>query len=368
MNARAFLGLSLVTAITVLAAVLVVNARHTGSIGDGSGDVLFPGLIDKLNSIETIKVTRAEDLATVRRKGEEWVLDEAGGYPAKLEKVREVLIGLAELETLEAKTERPDRYAKLEVEDPGAKDAKSTRLEVSDAAGRMLADLIVGKSRFSIAGPESLYVRKPGEARAWLARGKLDLPGSRLGWVDQSVVSIDLKRIRNATIDQPGRAPLRVFKDEPEEEDFKVADMPPGTEIKDSFGAEDIARVVQGLTFEAVRPAREIPVDQSRKPYAEYETFDGLVLNLWLTEAEGKTWLAARAKPAGDPAPAPEVEKEIEEINARLTPWRFALPSYELKSLRTTMDDLVQEKKEEKKEGEPDKPGAEDSKTQEPKG
>ncbi len=362
MKPRAFLGLSLVTAVTVIAAVLVVNARGTGSIGDGSGDVLFPGLIGKLNSIETIEVTRADEPATIRRRGEEWVLEEAGGYPAKLEKVREVLIGLAELETLEAKTRRPDRYAKLEVEDPAGKDAKSARLEVSDAAGRKLADLIVGKSRFSIAGPESLYVRKPDEARAWLVRGNLDIPGRRLGWVDQSVVSIELKRIRDATLNQPGRAPLRVFKETPEDKEFKVAEVPPGTELKDSFGVEDIARVVQGLTFDDVRPAGETPVDQSRKPHGAYATFDGLVLHLWLTEADGQTWLAARAQAAKDPAPAAEVEKEIAEINARLAPWRFALPGYELKSLKKTMDDLVQKKKEEKKEGEDEKPEGRETK------
>lgn len=367
MNARAFLVLTLVTAVTVVAAILVAGARDPGPVVDGSGEVMFPGLIDKLNSVATIEVIRAEGTATVRRKGEEWVLEEAGGYPARLGKVREILIGLAEIETIEAKTERPERYARLEVEDPAGSNARSARLEVGDAAGKRLADLIVGKSKFSLAGPDSLYVRKPEEARAWLVRGQLDVPRSRLGWVDQNVVSIELKRIRNATIKQPGRAPLRVFKDKPEEEDFKVAGMPPGSELKDAFGAENIARVVQGLTFEDVRPARELPVDESREPDGVYETFDGLVLDLWLAEAKGETWLAARARAAEDPAPAAEVEKEIAEINARITPWRFALPSYELDSLKKTIDDLVQ-KIEEKQEGEEAKPGAEDSKRQEPKG
>ncbi len=86
------------------------------------------------------------------------------------------------------------------------------------------------------------------------------------------------------------------------------------------------------------------------------------MLHLWLTEADGKTWLAARAQAAKDPAPAAEVEKEIAEINARLAPWRFALPGYELKSLKKTMDDLVQRKKEDKKEGQQEKPEGRETK------
>ena len=363
MSLRGFLILSTITAIAVAAAVFVISARDTALSG-ASRALMFPGLMDKLEEVATIKVTGSGGEATIERKERAWVVKEASSYPADMEKVREVLIGLAQLETLEPKTKRADRYAKLEVEDATGKDAKSARVTLTDANGGTLADLIVGKAKFSLEGIDSLYVRRPGEERAWLALGRVEPATGRLGWVNPSFLSIDRERIRKATLKRPG-SPLVVFKSKAGDEDFKLADMPPGTELKDEFGVSDIARVLQGLNFDDVRPAAEVPVDQGGEPYGVYETFDGLIFDLWLTEFDGKTWLAGLAKAGTDPAPSEEVKKEIEEINTRLATWRYALSEYEIKNLRKTMADLVkkkEEKKEEKKEDEPNPPAGEPAK------
>ena len=360
MSLRAFLVLTLITAIAVAAAAFVINARDT-ALGGASRAVMFPGLMDRLEDIATIKVTHADGVATIERKERAWVVKEASSYPADMEKVREVLIGLAQLETIEPKTKRADRYAKLEVEDSTGKDAKSARITLTDANGGTLADLIVGKTKFSLEGIDSLYVRRPGEERAWLARGRVEPARERLGWVNSSFLSIDRERIRKATLRRSGSPPLVVFKDKAGDEDFKLADMPPGTELKDEFGVSDIARVLQGLIFDDVRPTAEVPVDQGGEPYGVYETFDGLIFDLWLAEFDGKTWLAGRAKAGTDPAPTEKIKKEIEEINTRLATWRYALAEYELKNLKKTMADLVT-KKEEKKEDETQAPTGEPAK------
>jgi len=360
MSLRGFLILLTITAITVAAAVFVIAERDT-ALGGASRAPMFPGLMDRLEEVATIKVTRADGEATIERKAKAWVVKEASSYPADMEKVREVLIGLAQLETLEPKTKRADRYAKLEVEDPTGKDAKSARVTLTDANGGTLADLIVGKTKFSLEGIDSLYVRRPGADRAWLARGRVEPAHGRLGWVDPSFLSIDRERIRKATLKRPGSTPLVVFKSKAGDEDFKLAGMPPGTELKDEFGVSDIARVLQGLTFDDVRPAAEVPVDQGGEPDGVYETFDGLIFDLWLTEFDGKTWLAGRAKAGTDPAPSDEVKKEIEAINTLLATWRYALSEYELKNLKKTMADLVT-KKEEKKEDETNPPTGEPAK------
>ena len=360
MSLRGFLVLSLITAIAVAAAVFVIAERDT-ALGGASRALMFPGLMARLEEVATIKVTRAGGEATIERKERAWVVKEASSYPADMEKVREVLIGLAQLETMEPKTRRADRYAKLEVEDATAKDAKSARVTLTDATGGTLADVIVGKAKFSLEGIDSLYVRRPGEERAWLALGRVEPATGRLGWVDPSFLSIDRERIRKATLKRPGSTPLVVFKDKAGDEDFKLAGMPPGTELKDEFGVSDIARVLQGLIFDDVRPAAEVPVDQSGEPYGVYETFDGLIFDLWLKEADGKTWLAGRAKAGTDPAPTEKVKKEIEAINTRLGTWRYALAEYELKNLKKTMADLVT-KKEEKKEDETNPPAGEPAK------
>ena len=81
---------------------------------------------------------------------------------------------MAELETLDPKTDNPELYHKLGVQDvgPGVEDAKL--LILRDAAQDELAALIVGKRRPG-SGQASFYARKRGEARSWLVAA-----GSRL--------------------------------------------------------------------------------------------------------------------------------------------------------------------------------------------
>ncbi len=350
MTLRAFLALLAVTTVTVIAAMATVVLRDSGG-GGGGGTVMFPGFINALDDARTIKVTRSGGVVTVRRKDKLWTVTETSGYPARMDKIGEILNGLAQLETIEAKTADAKRYGKLEVGEPTAKDTKSARVVISDAKGTTLADLIVGKIKYSISGADGMYVRRPGEERTWLVRGNLEVPQDRIGWVDQSVMEIDLDRVRSVVLRVPGNKPVRLFKEKRSQQDFKIKDMPKGTEIKDVFTVEDIARILQSLSFADVRRADKIKIDLSAKPRAHYQTFDGLTLDLWVAETDGKTWLAAKAGPMKAPAPDAKVKKEIAAINTRFATWRFALPDYELKSLKHTLKDLVKPKEAKKPKG-----------------
>lgn len=354
MTPRAFLALLVVTTVTVIAAIATVALRD--SSGGGGGTVLFPGFINALDDARVIKVTRTGGVVTIRRKDKLWTVTETSGYPARMDKISEILNGLAQLETIEAKTSVAKRYAKLEVGEPTAKGTKSARVVISDAKGDTLADLIVGKIKYSISGADGIYVRRPGEERAWLVRGKIEVPQDRLGWVDQSVMEIDLDRVRLVVLRVPGNKPLTLFKDKRSQQDFKIKDMPKDTEIKDVFNVEDIARLLQSLTFADVRRADQVKVDMTAKPRAHYLTFDGLQLDLWVAEVDGKTWLAAKAGAMKKPAPDDKVLKEIAAINSRFASWRFALPSYELTGLKRTLKELVEPKKAKKKKDAPKGP------------
>jgi hypothetical protein len=247
--------------------------------------------------------------------------------------------------------------------------ARSTRLEAF-AGDTQLADIIVGRTKNALGGQESLYVRRPDEDRAWLAKGKAEMPSNRIGWVNNEVLVVDLPRIEHATLNKPAKGPrVRVFKKTKDERDFTIEGMPADYEVKDIFGADDVARVVQQLSFEDVRPADKLKIDTAAQPWAEFVTFDGLKIELWLHEAEGKNWVALRAASApiapAPPPPAPssdpaateaaatadkplDVAAQIKTINERVTPWVYAIPSYENGNLRKTLDDLIQKKAEPK--------------------
>ncbi len=109
MTPRAFLALLMVTAITVAAAMAAVVVRDSGG-GGGGGTVMFPGFINALDDARAIKVTRTGGVVTLRRKDKLWTVAEASGYPARMDKIGEILNGLAQLETIEAKTSVAKRY------------------------------------------------------------------------------------------------------------------------------------------------------------------------------------------------------------------------------------------------------------------
>lgn len=370
MSLRAFLALALATVIAVAAVIGIHMSQNRGPAAREPGTAMVPELAANLANASRIVMTRGGEKTTIKRTAGSgdtatWVVEEFSDYPSHPLLIRDVLAGLAQIQTLEGKTRRPDLYSKLDVEDPTTATAKSSRLEVF-AGDKKLADIIVGRTKSAIGGQESLYVRRPDEDRAWLAKGKVEMPYNRIGWVNNQVLVVDLPRVEHATLNKPAKGPrVHVFKKSKDERDFTIEGMPADYEVKDIFGAEDIARVIQQLSFEDVRPADKLKIDTAAQPWAEFVTFDGLKIELWLQEAEGKNWVALRASaipgtaasaPAGESsAPAAEsaaddgekpidVAAEVKTINERVTPWVYAIPSYENGNLRKTLDDLIQKK------------------------
>lgn len=370
MSLRAFLALALATVIAVAAVIGIHMSQNRGPAAREPGTAMVPELAANLANANRIVMTRGGEKTTIKRTAGSgdtatWVVEEFSDYPSHPLLIRDVLAGLAQIQTLEGKTRRPDLYSKLDVEDPTTATAKSSRLEVF-AGDKKLADIIVGRTKSAIGGQESLYVRRPDEDRAWLAKGKVEMPYNRIGWVNNQVLVVDLPRVEHATLNKPAKGPrVHVFKKSKDERDFTIEGMPADYEVKDIFGAEDIARVIQQLSFEDVRPADKLKIDTAAQPWAEFVTFDGLKIELWLQEAEGKNWVALRASaipgtaasaPAGESsAPAAEsaaddgekpidVAAEVKTINERVTPWVYAIPSYENGNLRKTLDDLIQKK------------------------
>src|SRR5207247_10988712 len=92
-------------------------------------------------------------------------------------------------------TERPVLFGRLDLDDPTT--GNSTQLTLQDRAGQTVAELIVGKRRQDRlgGGNDSVYVRKPGINRAWLARGSLDLSGEPVEWPDRRILDIPISRI-----------------------------------------------------------------------------------------------------------------------------------------------------------------------------
>src|ERR1700730_12860502 len=104
---------------------------------------------------------------------------------------------MADLNWVEPKAQTPDLYPRLDVEDPGH--GKSALVAVKNKSGGDLAQAIVGKRRYDRlgAGNDGVYLRKPGEAQTWLARGTLDPTGDPSSWLEREIKVVSEQTITN---------------------------------------------------------------------------------------------------------------------------------------------------------------------------
>jgi hypothetical protein len=219
-----------------------------------------------------------------------WTLTDKGGYPVDPATIRPILSALVDLKTVEPKTERPKLYDRLDLGTPGDKGSEAKSVDLADGNGADIVKLIVGRRRYGLAGnDDGIYVRKPDEARTWLAAPAFDLPADAMSWIDRKLVDIDADRIKSVSLTPAV---------------FRYLDL---TDVKPA-GAVTAAPVAT----------------------AHVETFDGMALDVTLIDQDGATWVKFAAK-GGDAAT---------EIAKRTGDWAYKIPDARVKTLETKLADL----------------------------
>ena len=396
MNQHSVIKLLAATALVIGLAFWASTSRHSESAGGDSGSLL-PGLTATLNDISSVRIVGAgnQTLVTLNKAAEGWGVSEREGYSADIEKVRGLLIGLANAVLVEAKTSNPELYSKLGVEDVASASATGLRIELD--GGSAPVKLIVG--HYASQGAGGSYVRRNDEAQSWLARGSLIPEKKPELWLQRNLADIESSRLRQVEITRGGRS-LVVSKPNPEADRFQIENLPKGREAKSEYEANGIGSVLTGLRFEDVQkvdPEHAATADI----VARYTGFDGLVIKAEARGSGEQNWVRftavldpvaaeaailgaqqkmiaehqavtaawsekqAQAKKAESPdesAPdeaAPEaplavsdpdqdradrmqaLQATVSELNARFQGWEFRLPPFTFANINRGMDDLL---------------------------
>lgn len=334
MQRRGFLLLLSATVIVVAAAIVVLAAGDRAASPVPAGERALPGLAAKLGDLAWIGLSRGPTKVDFAAVNGSWAVVEKGNYPAAQGKMRQLLLGLADLTLVEPKTERPELFARLDVDDPA--NGKATDVKLNDRIGQTVAEVIVGKRRADRlgAGNDAVYIRKPGVDRAWLARGSLDVGGDIVDWLDRRILDIPAGRIASITLTGDDGATLALSRAQPAER-FAVADAPPDKKFKPAALAEP-AGALAALDLADVKPAADQPMPDNGVATASLTTFDGLTIDLRLVSRDNSDWIAVTA--SGQDA----TEAEAQAINAKLGGWSYAVTQDRAKLLRTRLADLVE--------------------------
>jgi Domain of unknown function (DUF4340) len=331
-------GLILLVAATLVLMVLAVVAIATGDRGvtrAAPGERALPALAAKLGEVGSVAIKRNTLSLTFVRDGDNWLVAEKGNYPAAAGKVRQIVLAMADAMLVEPKTQKAEFYPRLDVEDPGS--GKSTLVTLKDKSGAALAELIIGKRRYDRlgTGTDGVYVRKPGDAQAWLARGSLEFSDQLSSWLDRRILDIPEKRIAKVTLTQPDGTKLVITRAKPEDK-FTVEDAPADAKFKSETTTSEPAMALESLDLDDVKTAAEMPVPDKDVVTASLTTFDGLTVDVRLLDKDDKHWAALSASGSG------AAEAEAKAINDKAQQWTYAIPLYKATQLKMKLSDMLE--------------------------
>jgi Domain of unknown function (DUF4340) len=305
MTPKAVLGLAIVTLIATSAAVWVTLQQPTAGPVQIGDEPAFPALRERPDAVAKVTITLPTGGFTLARTGDRWVAADRHDYPVAADKLRELIVQLADMRLIEAKTSRPDRYARLEVEDV-ADGASSRLIRLEDAEGTVLAEAIVGKQRQRLTGAQSsgTYLRRPGEAQSWLASGGIELDEQVQGWLEEEIIALDGERVRRLEVSPPSGDGYAVVRDAPEGE-LRLDGLAEDEKLKQDANLNQLLGALARVQLEDVRPLGEVdwPDEQHTVRVA---TFDGLELTLQLAKLDDQNWLRVDAASAAPDQPENE--------------------------------------------------------------
>ena len=364
-GSRSVLILAAVTLVAVGAVFFV--ERDSGTV-DHAGEVVFPALLEQVNSVERVRVTGREGAFTLARDGDRWIVEEKERYAADPDRIHKLLLGGAGMKRLEPKTGNPDLYPKLWLEDPSGQDSKSARFVLENAAGTALADWVLGDSRpsKSDAGRTELFIRVADDPLAWLVEGSVPGGSTIIDWIDRMVARIDRERLRDVEVVHADGAVVAVNRPDPADTDFSLQGVPADREPDSQYRINDIGRFLEDLRFEDVARSSALDFAGSVDKRLRITTFDGLRVDVESVMRDGEAWVQLRAEAdetlagtAGDGAGASggddaestkasgallapdDVRAEAERLNARWKGWAYELPSFKRDYIARRMDELT---------------------------
>jgi hypothetical protein len=335
MHKRSLILLAAATLVLVGLAGYAIATGNRGVSRAGPGERAFPALATKLDEVASVTVSHNGTTLTFTRDGDGWLAAEKGNYPANAAKISQIVRAMADLTLVEPKTREANLYPRLEVEDPGS--GKSALISINDKPGGVLAQLIVGKRRYDRlgGGNDGVYLRKPGDPQAWLARGSLDASGDLASWLDRRILDIPENKIARVTLTQADGAKLVIARTAPDAK-FTVEDAPADAKFKGESTIAGPATALETLDLDGVEPAGKLPVPDKDVVTASFATFDGMTVDVRLVERDKTNWIAISA--AGSATAEPEAKKLTEKV-AR---WTYAIPEYKANLLRTKLADLLE--------------------------
>lgn len=324
----------------VLLALLALWQQARESAPQYSEESFFPKLAQHVRQIADIRISSKSGTFDVAFKPDAgWVLPQHDNYPASFERLRETVVGMAALQSIEPKTSRADWLPLVDLDAP----PKGGGVEISllDETGHVIAAMIAGKT-IDIgdqSGAEGLFARKPNSDQAWLLRSVFEPKASAAQWFDKTVMDVDRARIREVDVDPVTGPSFTILRGKPSDSDFTLVNMPAGRQMAYDAAADGVAAAITEFAFDDVKPAHAFDFSESSKTTRVVtKTFDGLTVTVEVLQQGQDYWATVSAEAAPGNVMA---AKEAREIDGHASAWAYKLPAYKGQLFMTTLESLL---------------------------
>lgn len=323
------------TAILVALAVILNSQRSAKNVESGEQALVLPELTDQVNTLDEISIISAGKEIRLKKIDGSWRDSGRFNYPADLSKIKSLLVGLTNIRFAEAKTAKPELYKELDVDDPITADAKAIGISLKDSAGKVVADIILGRKK--PGNPASQYIRLSDQARSWLVKGQVQVETDASKWIDDLIIDIPKAQIKTAILDT--KPAVKISRDAADVQEFSLLNIPKNKKAKAASTMNVLAEAMQTLRLEDVIPAEKFNLSSKAAASAQFLTFDGVKVTVKVSQEQNK-WYAQLV--ADTDETAAEVVTRKNEINQRLSPWVYIIRDYRAENFSKTMADFTE--------------------------
>ena len=318
MNRKQFLILIVVLLVLGGAGIALFwqNIADYRASGQKIGAKLLPDI--KVADVAHIELRDAKSKATLQRKDNGWIVVERGNYPADFKAISDLIIKLIDLKVVQAEQIGESLMPRVELVEPAKAKSEGegagTQVELKDAAGKTLANVVLGKTILkkdpgnplpsAVDGvPAGRYVRVMANNAVVVVSDPLAGARAEPGrWIDKAFPKVD--RIKTLTASGP-QANWKVSR-ELEWSPWKFA---AGGGDLDASAAVAAANALANLSFSDVTVTGK-PEDEGTPTVFTAETFDNLVYTIKVAKRKSGDDYLVNVSVAGEPPAARTPEKD----------------------------------------------------------
>lgn len=314
MNRKQFLILVIVLAVLGGAGIALFwqDLSAYNEAGSRIGGKVISSL--KVADVARVELRDAKQRVTLVRKEDGWVVQERNGYPADFKAISDLIIKLIDLKVTQAETIGASLFPRVQLVEPGKGDGAGTQVEMKDAGGKTLVNLIVGKTVLKKDPGNPLPSAQDGVpagryVRAADSNDKVVVVSDPLAqvdahpgrWLDKRFFKVE--RSKSITVAADG-ASWKIVRNE-EWEQWKFAS---GGGDVNPMAATTAANALTNIGFKDVALNAK-PEDEGPPATITVETFDNLTYTFRATKRKTGDEYLVQGNVAGTPPAARPAEK-----------------------------------------------------------